>query len=248
LFETLNPGLISYRNLIGLISSLQVDVGANSVLVTSFCTGDCNCNSCEHELSGIFLQTHTIGGLSGVPFNGAKAFIEVLAGIPIGGNCFLFYGPHVDIDARTPGNPSFRENAFKRYGGCSGAVNAVAYARDKSIPTTPNFSMGSEQFFLNQLLFSRGQHFNIAAESSLELPMLLYDFQTALINRYIDKGCRHIQADQLIVILGGFQLNSPKGMPDYFLPLRLDVVNRHGNLLKKIERPELDSISATRQS
>jgi Limiting CO2-inducible proteins B/C beta carbonyic anhydrases len=179
----------------------------------------------------MFLRTHTLGGLSGVPFDGTKAFIEILSGIPSGGSCFLLYGPHVNVNAQAFENSLGDGCAFKRYGGCVGAINAVAFVWEKSDGNdtrTPSVVSDSEQFFLNQMLLAYSQDFQMPSESSIELPLVLFDFQTSLINRFIAKGCRHIRADQLIVVVGGIQFNTPHGYSDCFLPLRIEVVNHHG--------------------
>jgi hypothetical protein len=173
--------------------------------------------------------------LSGIPFGGAKAFIDIVVGIPCGGKCLLVYGPHVNVDDQDLERTFCEQVALSEHGGCSGAINAAAYAKDKSNgvdSSIPSSLPDKQQFFLNQMLLAYSPRLQVASKTSIDLPIILFDVQTALINHIVAKGCRHIQNDQLIVIVGGVQFNTPHGKPDYFLPLRFDVVDRHGKIAK----------------
>lgn len=230
--------MIPYGCLLDFIRSFQVDVGSIDVLITSFCNGDCNCTGSpvDDELSNVFRRIHSLGGLSGIPFDGAKAFIKILEGIPTGGgNCLLLYGPHINVDNKAVGKPFCEAFTFQRYGGCSGAIRLVCSNTENtnySAPKSPISSSDRQQYFLNQMLRPYSQRLQFASETSLELPKVLFDVQTALINHIVAKGCRHLQDDQSIVIVGGIQYNTPCGKPSYFSPLRVDIVNCVGKLVK----------------
>ena len=50
-----------------------------------------------------------------------------------------------------------------------------------------------------------------------------YDAQTELMEKIVQKGCRQVAGEGKIALLGGIHINTPKGLSDYFLPLRFDV-------------------------
>jgi hypothetical protein len=67
----------------------------------------------------------------------------------------------------------------------------------------------------------------------MELPFAMFDAQDDLMQQIIAKGCSQVAGQGKIALLGGIQINTPSGVPDYFLPLRFDLLNNSGELLDK---------------
>ena len=71
----------------------------------------------------------------------------------------------------------------------------------------------------------------------VNLPYALFDKQDELLRQIIQvDGCHKIKSG--IILLGGIQINTGPSTPDYFQPMKYDIINSDGNsivdLLSKI--------------
>lgn len=232
--------------------------GATSLLATSLCSDEVN-RSLEHDLAGAFGSFYAMGGLSGVPFGGVTAFGVMASHIPAGGSCLVVYGPHVGVDAYgKTGDTASRHRRRRRHPNgarcsCPSAAAAAAFVADAGrrgtkpagaaaaalAPAAPPVVVeapDAQQLFVGNLLLPYGERLKNAAEPATELAYALYDAQTELIDKIVAKGCGKVKGDGKIALLGGIQINTPTGMPDYFMPIRFDVLNNLGQVVEKISK------------
>lgn len=234
------PGAITNDTLVKSIKVSLEDYGFgdSSLVATSLCCDEVN-RTLEKDLAGLYGHYFAMGGLAGVPFGGVTAFGAMAAHIPDNGSCLVVYGPHVGVDA--DGKVGTVDRRGRANGGscCGSAIAAAAYVKGvvecgKKPLCPPTDAFDAQQFFVGNMLLPFGKRLQVAAEPMAELPYALYDAQTELIQRIVAKGCGKVAGDGKIALLGGIQINTPKGMPDYFLPLRFDVIDNRGELVEKI--------------
>ena len=220
------------------VSLLEYGFGDSSLVATSLCCDEVN-RKLEKDLAGLYGHYFAMGGLAGVPFGGVTAFGAMAAHIPDDGSCLVVYGPHVGIDIDGKVGTVDRRGRVNGGSCCGSAVAAAAYVKgvveEGNKPLSPpTDAFDSQQFFVGNMLLPYGERLQQATDPMAELPYSLYDAQTELIQRIVAKGCGKVAGDGKIALLGGIQIYTPAGMPDYFLPLRFDVIDNRAELVEKI--------------
>lgn len=226
-----------------LVENIKVSLGDfgygdSSLVATSLCCDEVN-RTLERDLAGLYGHYFAMGGLAGIPFGGVTAFGAMAAHIPDGGSCLIVYGPHVGVDVQ--GNVGTVDRRGRVDGGtcCGSAVAAAEYVkgvvRGGNKPAcAPTDAFDAQQFFVGNLILPHGERIHRASEPMAELPYVLFDVQTELIQKIVAKGCGNVPDDGKIALLGGIQINTPPGMSDYFLPLRFDIMDNRGEIVEKI--------------
>jgi len=149
------------------------------------------------------------------------------------------YGPHVGVDAN--GKVGTVNRRGRKHGGacCGSATAAAVYCQkcisskteeedDLSVMSDP---LDAQQQFVNRLLLPYAPRLENASDKSVEIPKALFDAEDELLNRIVAQACGKVSAGN-IALVGGIQINTPDGMSDYFLPLRVQVQNNQGALLQ----------------
>ena len=211
------PGAVVNQDLVKSIKeSLEpYGYGESSLIATSLCCDEVN-RPLEKELAGIYDHYFAMGGLAGVPFGGVTAFGAMAHHIPDGGSCLIVYGPHVGIDSQGNVGTVNRRGRIKGGACCGSAVAAASYVKGvledgKEQATAPDEPFDAQQTFVGNMLLPHGTRLLLAEEANAELPYAMYDAQTELIEKIVDKGCAHVAGDGKIALLGGIQINTPPG-------------------------------------
>merc|ERR1712051_307064 len=82
-------------------------------------------------------------------------------------------------------------------------------------------------YFVGSMLMPYAERLDAAEEKMKELPYALYDAQTELMGRIVEKSGGAV-ADGTTAVLGGIQINTPPGYSDYFLPLSFKLYDNEG--------------------
>ena len=232
------PGAITAHQ---LARSLDVVLGPRgfdketTLLGTSFCCDEV-CRDTEDELKEVYGQNFNIGGIAGFPFGGNTAFGAMSHHIPTGGTLVLVYGPHVGIDFDGIVGKVNRRGHKGSGACCNTAIAAMAYAKAVKAGTTihspdPSDPTDSQQVFVNSALLEHADRLLEAADPHAELPHAVYDCQDALMKRILDKCCPvDVPKGTKIALLGGVQINTPEGTPEYFLPKKFHLLNSSGEI------------------
>jgi len=206
-----------------------------SLVATSLCCDEVN-RPLESDLREIYDTNFNMGGLAGFPFGGATSFGAMAAHIPDGGSCLVVYGPHVGVDST--GAVGTVERRGRANGGscCGSAVAASGYVGsvfkgDAEEAALPEDALDAQQYFVGSMLMPYAERLDAAEEKMKELPYALYDAQTELMGRIVEKSGGAV-ADGTTAVLGGIQINTPPGYSDYFLPLSFKL---HDNEGKEVE-------------
>lgn len=174
-----------------------------------------------------------------VAFGGVTGFGAMASHIPDGGSCVVVYGPHVGVDAEGKVGTVNRRGRMKGGSCCGSAVAASNYVKSvkegKVVPTGPPASpVDAQQSFVGDMLLPYADRLEASNEPMAELPYALFDAQDELMHKILAKASGKVAGEGKIAVVGGIQINTPAGIPDYFLPLRFDVINNQGRLIEKV--------------
>ncbi len=235
------PGSMTNIELIEKISlTLEEQAGfqkEKTLVATSLCCDEVN-RPLEVDLADVFTSNFNMGGLAGFPFGGATSFGAMAAHIPDGGSCLVVYGPHVGVDST--GAVGTVERRGRAHGGscCGSAVAASNYVSDVrsggvSEASIPEDALDAQQYFVGKMLLPYAEALENAGDKMVQLPHSLYEAQSEMMERIVKASAAGV-SDGSIALLGGIQINTPPGFTDYFLPMRFDLYDNKGEMIKKL--------------
>ncbi len=233
-------GAMKNKDLVNAVaSSLKpYGYGESSLVVTSLCVDEVN-RQLEHDFVEIYKGNFRIGGLSGFPFGGLTAFVNMASNIPNGGSCLLVFGPHVGVDS--DGTVGTVQRRGRKDGGpcCGSAVAAATFVLDvlagrKEKPTPSIDPIDAQQDFVTSMLLPYAAQLDKAPDKMVELPYALYDAQKKLMNSIVHAGYRAVKGDGKIAVLGGIQINTPPGESEYYLPLSFELFDNKGKQIEDL--------------
>ena len=232
------PGIITAHQLARSLDVVLQPKGFekdSTLLTTSFCCDEV-CRDLEDELKGAYGQNFSIGGIAGFPFGGCTAFGAMAhhTSMDPAGNILIVYGPHVGIDYDGVVGKVNRKGHKGSGSCCNTAKVSLAYIKavneGKKIHA-PDASdpIYAQQVFVDSALIPHTERILGAENPDVELPSAIYDCQKALMKRILDKCCKSdIPDGTKVAVLGGIQVNTPEGTPEYFLPKSFDLLNDDG--------------------
>lgn len=168
-----------------------------------------------------------MGGLAGFPFAGVTGFGAMASHIPDGGSCLLVYGPHVGVDSDGNVGKVDRKGKSKSGSCCGSAVAASKYITAVYLGNAekvgpPMDSVDAQQNYVSSLLLPFGERVATAPDPMVELPFATYEPIDGMMERIVKKSAGKVPNGK-VALLGGLQINTPRGVSDYFLPLRFDI-------------------------
>lgn len=210
----------------------------NTLVATSLCCDEVN-RELEKEFAKVYGDNFSMGGLAGFPFCGKTSFGAMAHHIPEDGSCLIIYGPHVGIDS-TGHVGKLNRRGRNGSGACCGSATAAAgYVKGvKSgaiqpydVPTTTD---DAQQVWVSNMLLPFADRLASAKSEAAELPLCLFSSQDELMNKIVTSMCGEVAGNGKIALLGGIQINTPEGEPDYFLPLNFEVKNNKGKTVESM--------------
>lgn len=232
------PGIITAHQLaraINVVLSTKGFEAENVLLVTSF-DGDEVCRDVEDELREVYGQNFNIGGIAGFPFGGNSAFGAMTHHVPQGGHIVIVYGPHVGIDHDGVIGKVNRRGHQGSGTCCAASKAALAYVMAvkegmEIRSPDPSDPSDAQQVFVDSALMKHSDRLLNAPNPDLELPHAIFDCIDDLMKRIMDKCCpKDVPKGTKIALLGGVQINTPEGTPDYFLPKKFSLMNNKGEV------------------
>lgn len=227
------PSAVSSNELVALVKKTLKEHGfrrATTLLATATCP-EAFGRDLEKKFGKVYGDHVPIGGLAGFAFGGARSFGEIVDSMIYCGDALIAYGPHMCVDA---------DGIFTT--GCKSAEKAADYiknvrkgGREMTLDDVmqDGLCMDVEQYFLQNALMPFGDRLE-AAKDVTELPMVLYDAQTEMMEELVKDGCQKEDINGFVALLGGIQINTPKGVSDYFLPLKFELRDKEGDLVKDL--------------
>ena len=122
------------------------------------------------------------------------------------------------------GKPTKRANA-------DGTGEKEEPDKEMELPLEENFDLK----MIDQTLMPHGRRFIEQTEDpTVELAMAMFDAQDELMQNILAEACSSIERGSRIALLGGVQINTPEGLPDYFMPLKFELRDHEGQLLENL--------------
>jgi len=218
----------------------------DTLLATSFCCDEV-CRDLEDELRGVFGQNFHLGGIAGFPFGGNAAFGAMSHHIPTRGNLVICFGPHVGIDFDGVVGKVNRRGHSGSGTCCNTAIGSLAYvkavSKGKNEIRSPALSdpTDAQQVFVDEMLLEHTDRLLQAKDEMVELPHAIFDCQEKLLKKIMDKCCPHdVPEGTKIALLGGIQVNTPLGTPEYFLPKVFHLMDSNGVVEKDLTEALLE--------
>jgi len=230
------PGIVTAHMLARALDVILGPLGfhkENTLLATSFCCDEVN-RDMEDELRSVYGQNFCFGGIGGFPFGGCTSVGALFHHIPHDGKCVIVYGPHVGIDFDGLVGKVNRPGHQGSGACCNTGLASLEYVRavkEGKVIHCPDASdpIDAQQVFVNAALLEHSNRIIKADDQAVELPHAMYECIDALLKRILDKCVpRDLPNGVEIALLGGVQVNTPEGTPEYFLPKKFTIVNNKG--------------------
>lgn len=229
------PGVVTSHQLarsLDVILSKKGFEKETTLLATSLCCDEV-CREMEDELREVYGGNFSFGGIAGFPFGGCTAFGALCHHIPVGGNCIIVYASHVGIDHDGVIGKVNRRGHHGSGACCNTAIASLAYCKaikEGNTIRSPDASdpIDAQQVFVDAALMQHSDRLLNAANPDIELPHVVHDCQAELMERIFQKCIKDIPEGTKIAFLGGVQVNTPEGTPDYFMPKRFNICESNG--------------------
>jgi hypothetical protein len=146
--------------------------------------------------------------------------------VPDNGAALIVYGPHIGVDRYGILGKIDRRGQHDETSCCGSAVVASRYVLQSSLLTNAFARQSTnlldlEQSQVNSFLLPYKNRLAQAINPSLELPFILFQTQDTLMRQIMKQAA----PTHPVVLLGGIQINTPAGEPDYFCPLSFEMTN-----------------------
>ena len=210
----------------------------NTLVAFSLCSDEVN-RPLEESFCGMYGESFNLGGLAGFPFAGVTGFAAMASHIPDGGSCLIVYGPHVGVDSNGMVGKVDRRGKSKSGSCCGSAVAAskyitAVYRGDMEKVGPPMDFTDAQQNFVSNALLPYGERVATAADPMVELPFAAYEPIADMMEKVVQKGGPKVAGNGKIAMLGGVQINTPRGVSDFFLPLRFDIREKDGTIIEDL--------------
>ena len=210
---------------------------ANTLLTTCLCSDELATRLAD-DFAKVYGNNYNLGGLAGFPFAGNIGFETMSGHIPDDGFCLLVYGPHVGVTADGVVGKVERDGVALVDDCCRSAVESYNYLKERKSSDAAESTNGGMQAFtdlqqnavqnLMQPLVSTRLE---SSEHPLwDLPYALFESQDNLIREIVHAGLSGTKRG--LVMLGGIQINTGPGTPDYFVPLHFEYMNNRGEIVE----------------
>mmetsp|Transcript_20273 Transcript_20273/g.46935 ORF Transcript_20273/g.46935 Transcript_20273/m.46935 type:complete len:212 (+) Transcript_20273:522-1157(+) len=205
-------------------------------LGSSFSTEEMN-HSLERDFSRVYGDHVPMGGLAGFAWGGLRAFSELFEAMTTNGDALILYGPHVNVNSDGIVGSDLASNSAKKALQYVKEVSSGArkeMTMDDVMDESGMLCMDMEQYFVNNALLPYAERLNKAEDIATELPYTLFEAQDTMMQELVVEGCEKEEIRGFVAMLGGIQISTPKGVSDYFLPLRFELRDGDGQLVKDL--------------
>jgi hypothetical protein len=176
-----------------------------------------------------------LGGLAGIPFTGSTGFGAYSAHVAEGGHAFVLQAPHIGMSDDLALGKYSREGQSNAGSACGAAVGAMCHcAAGNPMPDLAAAGSSSDyqmSFIINEIGKRMPALANCLDENSKQAELAR---QTSNIGREMleqivstDFG----DANSMLFVFTGIQINMPFDFEDYFQPLSFDVRKKDGSVV-----------------
>ena len=196
-------------------------------------------------LSNYYSAEFSLSGLGGVPFTGKTGFAAFAHHVPKNGHVLVVFAPHVAISPDGQVGRCMRDGQSglsSACGACIGALNAVEAENGLHGAgglTEADYQMQTIVQHVRERFATIGTH-----PSGKTVGLILEVYELARVRMLAMADLGQLDGGQL-ALLGGVQINMPRPMEDFFLPLSFEL-RREGmkprNLLPELTKDEAAAI------
>jgi hypothetical protein len=205
----------------------------NTILGTSICSDEINSvkGTLVDTMKEYWGENFLLGGIGGAPYVGKTGFGAFSHHVPKNGNVLVLFGPHVGITVDGEVGKCLRDGQSAASTACGACIAAYQQALKGYTGTDMSFDM--QQSWLRGQIAPHVDDIKAAKNPMAALAKTSYEAvfkkMMAIANTNFGSG--------YLALVGGVQINMPKGYPDYFMPLHFTI--QRGN-----SKPEdlLDSL------
>ena len=209
---------------------------AKTLLATSTCPDEINCAT---QWGAFFddapLPAFRLGGLAGMPFAGATGFGAYSHHVPDGGAMFIFYGPHVAVNADGSAVGKLKRNGQgHESSSCGACVGALGWAKANkgADPMVPgDYQMSQIKRCVQCYLPDLEKNATSPNEEMAQLTEYLYKDIRAELLAAIDA----VKPDLPVFLLGGIQVNGSYGDDEYFAARHFEMRQPSGEYVDRLD-------------
>ena len=203
-----------------LVQEHSLDLKKN-ISAFSLCPDELN-NPVIEKIRAVFGHSFSLGGITGFPFTGETGFNAFGDHIPDQGTAFIFYGPHMGINAERNGylHRQGQQRETLSCGAAIGAYQQLIEARGKLLPEVNHDDY--QQWRIKQMILPQLDQIS-PVTPELNLIDLVFDESRGFMLHQAKRIREKFNADQ-IFLLAGLVLNTPPEMADYIQVRYFDVV------------------------
>jgi Limiting CO2-inducible proteins B/C beta carbonyic anhydrases len=167
-----------------------------------------------------------------------------------GGHALLVYGPHVGIDwDGTVGKVNRRGHVGSSACCAVAAAAATAAAQvldgtrqaldDSTTSSSSNHDiLDVQRIWIQHQVQQHAERLRDAAkeDAAIELSHVLLECQTRMVDDSVQQSCKSgaLKVGCTLAVVGGIQINTPEGTPEYFVPLRFSLYNHNGKVVEDL--------------
>jgi len=192
----------------------------NTIFGTSICPDEINAlkGSLNQVMRNYWGKCLPLGGISGIPFTGKTGFKAFSAHVPVDGNVFVVFGPHVGITKEGVMGKYHRRGQRKESTACGaviGAFNACSHENFQDAEFDPS---DMQMSLIKEKIAPHVEKIKKFKDPTALLTHYAYEMvksaTEAVVNTDFGKG--------YLVLLGGIQINMPAPHADHFLPIMFE--------------------------
>jgi hypothetical protein len=161
-------------------------------------------------------ENFPLGGLAGIPFTGKTGFSAYSHHMPDDGNLFVLYASHVGINKTGEIGQILRRNMSHETTCCGSAIGAYNSLINGIVLNPAN---DYQQEYVIEAVRARLNEIKNNENHLVKLSHVLYEAIHGEIKVLIPNSFSHN-----IALLGGIQINTPIGEPDYFLVRNFEIL------------------------
>lgn len=212
----------------------------NTLYAQSVCPDEINHQEGDTpELFATYLgEVFHMGGLAGIPFTGKTGFGAFSHHVPDGGHCFVLMAPHIGL-SESGKLGSYTRVGQSHDGSCCGAVvGALGHCLggkpvpDMSDPASADdLQMG---YIINQIKAHQKEIEDAGKDGDdnamqAKASRVTHDFARDMLNKVVSTNFG--DANSLLVLFTGIQINMPQPFDGYFQPISMEIRNKKGKTI-----------------
>lgn len=174
-----------------------------------------------------------LGGLAGVPFTGKTGFGAYSAHVAEKGHCFVLQAPHIGMSDDLMLGEYSREGQSSAGHACGAAVGAMCHCAAGN--PMPDLASVTDDYQMNFLIHQIGkrmgalQHITDENTKQAELARQTSNIGREMLDQIL--STEFGDANSMLFVFTGIQINMPFDFEDYFQPLSFEVRKKDGSVV-----------------